>query len=129
MTHQCDRQQPKASDDEKPSHVGAYVIVAAVGIISLWILTFVSFVFWEAPDWLPIGDRGTFGDMFGGLNALFSGAAFAGIIFTIILQRKELQLQRRELQLTRVTLNEQKQEMQFQNHTLAVQRFESTFFQ
>ena len=37
---------------------------------------------------------GTFGDSFGAVNALFSGLAFAGIIFTIILQKRELTLQR-----------------------------------
>lgn len=45
-----------------------------------------------------------FGDSFGALNALFSGLAFAGIIYTIQLQRKELQLQREELKLTRKEL-------------------------
>lgn len=34
--------------------------------------------------------RGVFGDKFGAINALFSGLAFAGIIWTILLQRKEL---------------------------------------
>ena len=44
---------------------------------------------------------GEFGDMFGGVNALFSGLAFAGVIYAILLQRRELQLQREELALTR----------------------------
>ena len=35
-------------------------------------------------------DRGLFGDMFGAMNALFGGLAFAGIIYTILLQRVEL---------------------------------------
>lgn len=48
--------------------------------------------------------RGQFGDMFGGLNALFSGLAFLGIIYTIALQREELGLQRTELELTRTEL-------------------------
>jgi hypothetical protein len=34
--------------------------------------------------------RGQFGDQFGAVNALFSGFAFAGIIFTILLQRSDL---------------------------------------
>jgi hypothetical protein len=42
-----------------------------------------------------------FGEMFGSLDALFSGLAFAGLIYTIHLQRKDLQLQREELRLTR----------------------------
>lgn len=48
--------------------------------------------------------KGQFGDSFGMVNSLFSGLAFAGIIFTIILQRKELKLQRQELELTRQEL-------------------------
>ena len=48
--------------------------------------------------------RGTFGDMFGSVNALFSGIALAGIIFTIYLQKEELRLQRLELKETRKEL-------------------------
>jgi len=42
--------------------------------------------------------------MFGVVNAFFSACAFAGIIFTILLQREELELQREELKLTRAEL-------------------------
>ena len=41
--------------------------------------------------------RGTFGDLFGGINAIFSGLAFAGVIITILMQMKELELTRIEL--------------------------------
>lgn len=68
-----------------------------------------------------LAQPGTFGDMFGGLTALFSGLAFAGIIYTILLQRKELKLQRKELKQTRT-------EFKTQNETLKKQRFENTFF-
>jgi hypothetical protein len=46
-------------------------------------------------------NRGTFGDMFGAVNTLFSGLAFAGLIFANLTQSKELSLQREELQLQR----------------------------
>jgi hypothetical protein len=59
--------------------------------------------------------------MFGSVNALFSGLALAGIILTILLQRKELKLQREELKDTRA-------EFEKQNETLKLQRFENTFF-
>lgn len=42
-------------------------------------------------------ERGSFGDLFGGLNAIFSGFAFAGVIITILMQMKELELTREEL--------------------------------
>jgi hypothetical protein len=67
-------------------------------------------------------DRGTFGDMFGAVNALFSGLAFAGVIVAILMQRSELELQRRELTLTR-------EELRGQREALEKQNFESTFFQ
>lgn len=42
--------------------------------------------------------RGLSGDMFGGITALFSGLAFAGLIYTLFVQKKELQYQRVELE-------------------------------
>lgn len=41
--------------------------------------------------------RGTFGDMFGFANALFTGLSFVSLIGTILLQRKDLNVQRNEL--------------------------------
>jgi Putative phage abortive infection protein len=72
---------------------------------------------------------GVFGDSFGAVNALFSGLAFTGLFYAILLQRKELELQRRELRSTRKVLQSQKHEAEKQNATLAQQTFENTFFQ
>lgn len=90
-------------------------IVSVIAIIGLWYFTYC-----HLKD-MPLEERGTLGDMFGTINALFSGLAFAGIIFTILLQRKELGYQRKELQETRA-------EFVIQNKTLKIQRFENTFF-
>lgn len=68
------------------------------------------------------------GDSAGLANGLFSALAFAGVIYAIILQKKELRLQREELEHTREELQGQKQEFQLQNQTLKSQRFENTFF-
>ncbi len=86
---------------------------------------------WVLSGWFlyPLNDRGTFGDMFGAVNALFSGLAFASLIYTIILQKKELQLQRQELVFTRAELEGQKLQLSAQNEVLKVQNFENTFFQ
>jgi hypothetical protein len=72
-----------------------FVIVFIVWGISLFVVIACT------KDW---NDRGNLGDSFGGINALFSGLAFAGIIYTILLQKKELTLQRAELEDTRVEL-------------------------
>lgn len=90
-------------------------VIVTIVIIGLWTLTY--FLLKDLSE----GDRGTFGDMFGSVNALFSGLALAGIILTILLQRKELKLQREELRETRT-------EFETQNETLKLQRFENTFF-
>lgn len=75
-----------------------------------------------------IDNPGIFGDMFGSINALFSGFALLGIILTIYLQTRELELQRIELTETREVIKDQKQEMSQQNSTLSLQRFENSFF-
>jgi hypothetical protein len=72
--------------------------------------------------------RGTFGDMFGAVNALFSGLAFAGIIYTIMIQRKELSLQRKELALQREEVRNATTELAGQKEQMIIQRFEHTFF-
>ena len=86
----------------------------AIGVIVIWAMTF--FVLF-----MPESKQGIFGDMFGAVNALFSGLAFAGLIITLILQRRELALQRDELEQTRNEFVEQ-------NKTMKRQRFENTFF-
>ncbi len=41
--------------------------------------------------------QGQFGDMFGAVNALFTALAFAGLIYTVLLQRDQLTLQQKEI--------------------------------
>lgn len=69
-----------------------------------------------------VDKAGVFGDSFGVLTSLFSGLAFAGIVFTILLQKEDLGIQRNELRLTRMELEKQVNAIKHQN-------FESTFFQ
>lgn len=66
--------------------------------------------------------------MFGAINALFSGLAFGGIVYTILLQREELSAQRQELELTRQELKLTRVEFEKQNLVLKRQAFENTFF-
>lgn len=90
-------------------------------VIAVWLLTW---YFLEGDR-----DRGTFGDMFGSVNALFSGLAFAALIYTIFLQRRELKLQHHELQLAHEEMQAQVEQLQAQNVTLKKQSFEDTFFE
>ena len=95
--------------------------IEILGVIIALLMLFIWFGFFYFNDGINWDTRAKLGDSFGSLNALFSGLALAGIVFTILLQRKELSLQRDELKETR-------KEFQIQNKTLKIQRFENTFF-
>ncbi|RZK60443.1 MAG: hypothetical protein EOO91_01370 [Pedobacter sp.] len=98
------------------------IVITAIVILILWLLNLIVLIKHHSNAAnSPIGDRGTFGDMFGAVNSLFSGLAFGGIIWTILLQRNELKLQREESKQSRDEAIEQ-------NKTLRLQRFENTFF-
>ena len=58
--------------------------------------------------------QGQFGDLFGAVNALFSGLAFAGLFYTIYLQRQELALQRKELALQRLEMKGSREQLEYQ---------------
>ena len=75
-------------------------IYLMIVVLAVWLI-YASLLYLLSDKW---DHRGAFGDMFGAINALFSGLAFAGIIFTILLQKEELRLQRNELELTREEL-------------------------
>jgi hypothetical protein len=71
---------------------------------------------------------GEFGDQFGATNALFSGLAFAILVWTLWLQRRELQLQRDEIQETQEIMAIQAGTAQEQTAAATQSAFESTFF-
>ena len=72
------------------------MVVLFLGVIGLWGLSALV-IGWVLDDWTV---RGTFGDLFGAVNALFSGLAFAGLIYTIVLQRREIEANREEIKKT-----------------------------
>ena len=114
----------KTNKEEIKSRLWIWIIIAIVGVIALWGLSW-----WLINKNINCStERGTFGDMFGAVNALFSGLAFAGLIVTLLYQKEELKLPREELRETRNELNAQKLEFQEQNKTMKRQRFENTFF-
>lgn len=76
-------------------------------VVFAWLLAFAALCI-AMPDWER---RGQFGDMFGALNVLFSGFAFAALYFTISLQQQQLKQQGEQLQLQREELRLQREEM------------------
>ena len=74
--------------------------------------------------------------MFGGITALFSRLAFAGLIFTLFVQKKELQYQREELghlveeqRQTKGHLKDQATHLKSQSDFIERQIFENNYFQ
>jgi len=76
----------------------------------------------------PYDARGTFGDMFGAVNALFTGLAFAAVIYAIFLQKHEVRLLKSELAGTKRMMQEQQNLAAEQMELQSKQQFESTFF-
>jgi len=64
--------------------IATLVLVAMVGYAVILLLLFKN---------MSMSERGQFGDMFGPLTALFSGLAFAGVVITLIMQRRTLEAQ------------------------------------
>jgi hypothetical protein len=95
------------------SGLSGFVFFAIV-IVIIWISNFFFMPWYFSAKDGGTGNAGTAGDMFGGITALFSGLAFAGLITTLFMQRAELALQRNELVQTR--------------EVFEIQRFENTFF-
>jgi hypothetical protein len=85
---------------------------------------------------------GQFGDSFGVLTSFFSGVTVIGLLITIYLQRRDLEIARRSLrnqirelkqtrdqiEISNKELELSRKEFQKQNQTLKNQRFENTFF-
>lgn len=86
-------------------------------VVVAW-LTALMLIYFGINDW---SQRGQFGDMFGALNTLFSGFAFAALYFTISLQQQQLKRQDEQLQLQREDLRLQREEMAASRSELARQ--------
>lgn len=80
-------------------------IIWATVITFFWLLSGYLMTLWWGTT-----NRGNAGDMFGAINALFSGLAFAGIIYTITMQREDLKLQRDAIKMQTDELKLQREE-------------------
>ncbi len=91
-----------------------------------WIVYFLLAAFVVVILWIAIGLNGYFitengsisNDQFGAVSALFSGLAFAGLIVTMIMQKKELEFQREELELTHREIIGQREQLENQYNVM-----------
>jgi hypothetical protein len=87
-----------------------FFVAVLVGGILIGIVPWVAFRIW--PEWADAfpDKAGLWGDSFGFVNALLSALAFAGVLVTLWMQRRELQLQREEMKLTRTEMEATREE-------------------
>ena len=78
--------------DKTPSSVGlrTLIIFVSVAIALEALAAYIEIRLLN--DWQT---RSSFGEMFGAVNTLFSGLALAGVIYTVLIQRHEIEMQRR----------------------------------
>ena len=101
------------------------LLIAASFVLAFWLASF-AWIYLCVGNWEVSGQLG---DMFGAVNSLFSGLAFAGLIVTLILQRKDLSLQRESIKQTNEQLGIQAREFEIQNKMAKQEQFRNTFFE
>ena len=101
--------------------ISALALLVCVGICFLGIGLSYYYVSKHVGDADLLNARGVFGDSWGGVNAIISAFAFAGVIVTLFLQNRDLNLQRKEME-------RQREEFEKENETLKYQRFENLFY-
>jgi len=132
---------------DKGDRNAAYGIAGIVAVIAflLWLGNLALAVYgdWGTTSSDGYANRGTFGDVFGVVNSVFSGFAFIGVVFSLIMQREqtrqsdemlrhsreEMRITLEDMKQTRVILDKQEQNIEQQRQATYKQSFESTFFQ
>lgn len=98
-----------------------YIVTVIILIIGLWLGSWYFIPKWYGGNL----EAGTFGDMFGAVNALFSGLAFVGLIYTILVQREELKEQRKSIAMQTEELSLQRQAIEMQTEEMKGQKAEA----
>ena len=106
---------------ERENPKNSILIKLILLVVLIWGLSAVLIMFFLS-EW---SDRGTFGDLFGAVNALFSALAFAVLIYTIILQREEIKQNREEIVLNRKEL-EKSGKIQRKSQEVLIRQVEQT---
>ncbi len=95
---------------EDYQNLGKFLLLVIL-VLSIW---FIGWIVINRIETDPT-KQGVFGDKFGFTNSLFSALGLAGIIYSILLQQKELNLQRKELSDTRDEFKDQNFQTTFFN--------------
>lgn len=100
------------------------------GLRGLWLFLVAAAAAWLASPFVlralipTLESRGVFGDSFGAMNALFSGLAFAGVVYAILQQNESRDQQARALEQQAVSLKQQGMAVRQQAEALRIQQQE-----
>lgn len=97
-----------------------FLVTITISIFILWALSGVI-IYFLLDNW---SDRGTFGDLFGVINSLFSGLALAGLIYTTYISRKDIIDQRDEIEINRKELIKSRKIQEKSERALEEQAFQ-----
>ena len=119
--------------NDKQKKSGTFAIIFVVFIILLIIVLYgVPLKYYLSLfKGLPIdkNELGTLGDYIGGiLNPFVSLLAFSGLLYTIYLQRKDIEIARKELRASTNAQTDSSRALKEQLQAIEKQNFESTFF-
>lgn len=79
------------------------IFLIFIVVLALWAaVSYAAYFYFQ--DWAVLGQ---FGSLFGAVNALFAGLAFAGVVTTLLLQMKEIDATRKEVSITAELLHKQ----------------------
>lgn len=127
-------QKSDASGSDRDNST-VFGVLLGIAVLAFWLLWASSLGQKAVALWAgskgddKLVNAGQFGDMFGGVNALFTALAFSAVAWSAFMQRREMKMQRDELEAQREQLELQRQEMEATRRVIAKQAFESTFFQ
>lgn len=115
--------QSESKNEKKNKAIIWWLLGGAVvlWIAGLYFAPWLSDRCWGPTNTGSMDNASKLGDSTAIINTLFSVLALAGVIYSIILQSRELVDTRKEME-------KQREEFETQNDTLSRQRFESTFF-
>tara|TARA_R110002012_G_scaffold263456_1_gene446325 strand:- start:164847 stop:165986 length:1140 start_codon:yes stop_codon:yes gene_type:complete len=115
-------EKEQKSNKEEYKYLKPLILGSIIIVIIFWLINMVSLGYMNSTE------RGTLGDMFGAVNAIFSGLAFAGIIISLYMQRIDLKNQQKQIELNHKEVKQTNREFKIQNNTLSIQRFENQYY-
>jgi hypothetical protein len=94
----------------------------------VWVIPLLGIILVFGAD-IKFNELGPFGDFIAGTTVpLLTLVSFLAIVVTLRMQKEQLEMQRQELQNSIEEMRATRREFEEQNKTMAIQRFETTFF-